>query len=184
VHVGWLADDGGVGLVHVGLADKVILDGKRGRSSQTLPSTTMKLLSPLLLLSTLFSFSTSVYGQYYSAGWQPGQQAAREDVGARDWAPGDQPEGHPPPPLNTGAASLADTAFHWSKFLTEGPIGDALLKIGLNYTAAREDAERRKANMWDKRIPLITDDNYERLIVNETFSNEDEEKERVWFLVV
>lgn len=74
--------------------------------------------------------------------------------------------------------------FRWSRILTEGLIGDALLKIGLNYTAAREEAERRKTNMWDPRIPLITDDNYESLIVNETFSSEEEEKERVWFLIV
>jgi hypothetical protein len=38
--------------------------------------------------------------------------------------------------------------------------------------------------MWDKRIPLITDENYESLIVGETFSSEEEESERVWFLIV
>jgi len=144
----------------------------------------MKLLSSLFLLGTLFSFSTSVYAQYYSAGWQPGQKVVREDVDTRDWAPGDSPEGSPPPPVDTGVAPPAETPFHWSKILTEGPIGNALLKVGLNYTAAREEAERRKANMWDKRIPLITDENYESLIVNETFSSEEEEKERVWFLIV
>ena len=144
----------------------------------------MKLLSPLFLFGTLFSFSTSVYAQYYSAGWQPGQKVAREDVDTRDWAPGDRPEGSPPPPVDTGVAPPAETPFQWSKILTEGPIGNALLKVGLNYTAAREEAERMKANMWDKRIPLITDENYESLIVNETFSNEEEEKERVWFLIV
>lgn len=86
--------------------------------------------------------------------------------------------------MDTGTVPPAETPFHWSKILTEGPIGNALLKVGLNYTAAREEAERRKANMWDRRIPLITDDNYESLIVNETFSDEEEEKERVWFLIV
>jgi len=144
----------------------------------------MKLPSSLLLLATLFSFSTSVYAQYYSAGWQPGQKVVREEADAREWAPGDHPEGRPPPPPDSGAAPPAETPFRWSKLLTEGPIGDALLKVGLNYTAAREEAERRKANMWDKRIPLITDDNYESVIVNETFSNEEEERERVWFLIV
>ena len=144
----------------------------------------MKLLSPIFLFGTLFSFSTSVYAQYYSAGWQPGQKTVREDVHTREWAPGDKFEGSPPPPVDTGVAPPAETPFHWSNFFTEGPIGNVLLKVGLNYTAAREEAERRKANMWDKRIPLITDKNYESLIVNETFSNEEEEKERVWFLIV
>jgi hypothetical protein len=144
----------------------------------------MKLLSPLFLFGTLFSFSTSVYAQYYSAGWEPGQKAARQDVDPRDWAPGDHPEGSSPPPVDTGVASPAETPFHWSQFLTEGPIGNVLLKVGLNYTAAWEEAEHRKANMWDGRIPLITDENYENLIVNETFSSEGEEKERVWFLIM
>lgn len=145
----------------------------------------MKFLSPLLLFGTLFSFSTSVYAQYYSAGWQPGQQVVREDAdAAREWAPGDHPEGSPPPPVDTEVEHPADTPFQWSKILTEGPIGNVLLKVGLNYTAAKEEAERRKANMWDRRIPLITDDNYESLIVNEAFSNEEEERERVWFLIV
>ena len=144
----------------------------------------MKLLSPLLFFCTLFSFSTSVYAQYYSAGWQPGQKVVREGAEAREWGPGDHPEGSPPPPVDTGMAPPSETSFHWSKFLTEGPIGNALLKAGLNYSAVREEAERRKANMWDKRIPLITDDNYESLVVNETFSNEEEERERVWFLIM
>ena len=144
----------------------------------------MKLLSPLLILGTLFSLSTSVYAQYYSAGWKPGQKVVRDDVDAQEWAPGDLPEGRPPPPPDTEVAPPAEAPFHWSQILTEGPIGDALLKIGFNLTAAREEAERRKANMWDKRIPLITDDNYKSLIVDETFSNEEEERERVWFLIV
>jgi len=144
----------------------------------------MKLFSSLLLLGTLLSFSTSISAQYYSTGWQPGQKVVREDVDAQGWTASDHPEGSPPPPVDTGAVLPAETPFHWSKILTEGPIGNALLKVGLNYTAAREEAERRKANMWDRRIPLVTDESYESLIVNETFSDEEEKKERVWFLIV
>lgn len=103
---------------------------------------------------------------------------------AREWTPGGHPEEKTPSGSETGATPPAETSFHWSQIFTQGPIGDALLKVGLNYTAAREEAERRKANMWDARIPLITDDNYESLIVNESFSSETEEKERVWFLIV
>ena len=144
----------------------------------------MKLLSPLLLLGILFSLSASVYAQYYSAGWEPGQKVVREEANAREWAPGDHPEGRPLPTSDTGVAPPAETLFQWSKILTEGPIGNALLKVGFNYTAAMEAADRRKANMWDKRIPLVTDDNYDSLIVNEAFSNEEEERDRVWFLIV
>jgi hypothetical protein len=155
-----------------------------GVDPPTLPLTTMKLFTPLLLLVSLFSFSTSVYAQYYSAGWQPDQNVVREGADAREWTPGDRPEKITQAPSDADAAPPAETSFHWSKILTQGPIGDALLKVGLNFTAARELAEHRKANMWDKRIPLVTDDNYQSLIVNETFSNEEEERERVWFLVV
>ena len=144
----------------------------------------MKSLTPFVLLLTLFSFSTSVYAQYYSAGWQPGQTPVREDADARKWVPGDTPAEKPQPTSDTGATPSTGISFHWSRFLTEGPIGDALLKIGLNYTAVKEEAERRKVNMWDTRIPLITDDNYKSLIVDETFSSEEEERERVWFLIV
>jgi hypothetical protein len=144
----------------------------------------MKSLTPFFLLLTLFSFSTFVNAQYYSAGWQPDQKVVREDVDAHKWAPGDSPETNPPPPSGTGVTPPTQMSFHWSRILTEGLIGDALLKIGLNYSAVREEVERRKTNMWDSRIPLITDDNYESLIVNETFSSEVEERERVWFLIV
>ena len=144
----------------------------------------MKLLSPLVVFYTLSSFSTSVYAQYFSAGWLPGQKVVQEEVNAREWAPGDNAQNSPPPSADTEAAPPAETSFQWSRILTEGPIGDALLKVGINMTAAKEEAERRRANMWDSRIPLITDDNYESLIPNETFPTEQEERDRVWFLVV
>lgn len=187
MHVVRFADDDGVGLVHVELEAKVVGRGPERKVTliiPTLPSTTMKPLSPLLLLVALFSFSTSVYAQYFSAGWKPGQKVVQEDADGRAWTPGDHPEGRPPPPSDTGAEPPAEAPFQWSRLLTEGPIGNALLKVGLNLSAAREEAERRKANMWDKRIPLITDGNYESIIVNETFSSEVEERERVWFLIV
>src|SRR5882757_7153623 len=104
----------------------------------------MKPLSPLLLLCTFFSFAISVYAQYYSVGWKPGQKVVRGDAGTREWAPGDRREGNPTTPSDTGAAPPAETPFHWSRIFTEGPIGNALLKVGINYTADREETERRK----------------------------------------
>ena len=141
----------------------------------------MRPLTYLFLLLTLFSFA---YAQYFSAGWKPNQKVIREELNTREWAPGDHPEGNHPPSSDSEVAPPPETSFHWSNFFTQGPIGDVLLKVGFNYTAAREEAERRKTNMWDRRIPLITDDNYESVIVNESFSSEEEERERVWFLIV
>lgn len=48
--------------------------------------------------------------------------------------------------------------------------------IGFNITGT-------PAVTWDERIPLITDENYAEIIVNETLTSE-EEKERVWFLII
>lgn len=37
---------------------------------------------------------------------------------------------------------------------------------------------------WDDRIPMITDNNFQQLIFNETFATPEEEEARLWFLVV
>ena len=42
------------------------------------------------------------------------------------------------------------------------------------------EAQIQEANKWDRRIPLITDDNYNDLIVNAEPSMEDE----VWFVIM
>lgn len=48
--------------------------------------------------------------------------------------------------------------------------------VGLNISGTRDFD-------WDERIPLITDSNYQDVIVNEELSTEEEEK-RVWFLII
>ena len=52
-------------------------------------------------------------------------------------------------------------------------------KLGMNITEKLDQAK----GIWDDRIQLITDDNYEALIVNEPLT-EEEESERVWCLVM
>jgi len=51
---------------------------------------------------------------------------------------------------------------------------------GINITQKLLEAEAQQANMWDRRIPLITDDNYNDLIVNAEPSSGDE----VWFIII
>ena len=42
---------------------------------------------------------------------------------------------------------------------------------------------RGAVSPWDERIPFITDENFEELIVNEPLT-EQEEKDRLWFIVM
>jgi len=56
-------------------------------------------------------------------------------------------------------------------------------KFGVNITEKVEAAVQAEQNIWLKDIPLITDDNYGDLIVNETMT-EAEEKERLWVTVI
>jgi hypothetical protein len=45
------------------------------------------------------------------------------------------------------------------------------------------EAAQAQSEIWDTRIPLITDENYNDIIVNEVLT-EEEAKNRVWFLIV
>jgi len=115
----------------------------------------------------------AVSAQYFSAGWAPGQPVQQES--ATEWSPN---QGVP-----RNAQPRQQTSFDWTKLLTDGPVGSLFEKAGINITKNIEDAALKEANRWDKRIPLITDDNYDNLVVNETLT-EEEEKERIWFIVI
>lgn len=66
--------------------------------------------------------------------------------------------------------------------LANGPVGSLLAKAGLNLTAAL-NSSATLAELWDPRIPLIHDDNYDEVIVHEALTPE-EEAARTWFLVI
>lgn len=117
--------------------------------------------------------------QYFSAGWTPGQAVP---------TPTDTPEptssslsaettplpSLPPPPQGQW--------FDLSHILSTGPVSRFLNSFGVNITE-RLEAGRAVPEIWDTRIPLVTDDNFDELIVNEELTNE-EEKHRVWILIV
>jgi len=71
--------------------------------------------------------------------------------------------------------------FDLTNLLASGPVASLAARAGINIS--EKLAEVRSRKLWDDRIPLITDENYEELIVNETLA-EAEEKDRVWFLVI
>lgn len=133
----------------------------------------MKLTS---LLFASLALASSASAQYFSEGWKPGQPVSKS-------APTATSAGFTP-----GAAAATETAavkrslFDLSTYLESGPLKKLFDRSGVNITE-RLAAAREQAKIWDDRIPLITDDNYEDIIVNETLTFE-EERDRVWFLVM
>jgi hypothetical protein len=110
--------------------------------------------------------------QYFSSGWTPGQ-AVPTNTPASPLAAETRPL---PPP------SQAQSPFSLSYILSTGPVSQLFDRFGINITERLEVA-RTNSDIWDTRVPLVTDDNFNDLIVNEVFTDE-EEKHRVWLLIM
>jgi hypothetical protein len=127
-----------------------------------------------VLALTGLLFIAPSWAQYFSDGWTPGQAVPTDAASP----PSFEPETKPPPPPRQG-----ESRFSLSYLLSNGgPISRVFDRLGLNLTESLE-AAKANSNIWDDRIPLITDGNYNDLIVNEELTTE-EEKDRVWFLIV
>ena len=117
--------------------------------------------------------------QYFSSGWTPGQavptntQAVPTNTPASPLAAETRPL---PPPRQ------AESPFSLSYILSTGPVSQLFDRFGINITERLEVA-RTNSDMWDIRVPLVTDDNFNDLIVNEELTDE-EEKHRVWVLIM
>ena len=61
------------------------------------------------------------------------------------------------------------------------PVVSLAERFGINVTERLAEVKARK--VWDERIPLITDENYESMVVHEDMTPE-EEAERVWFAIM
>jgi len=127
---------------------------------------------------SLLALAGSSNAQYFSAGWRPGQ-AAQETTAASVPEPSSTPEAAEPaqPPKPFSLSNL----FDFNRILTSEPATALFNKVGINITDKVQNALATK--IWDDRVQLITDDNYKELIVNESMT-EEEEKDRVWFIVV
>ncbi|KAF8645480.1 hypothetical protein AX16_007765 [Volvariella volvacea WC 439] len=130
------------------------------------------------LLTT--TFTTLANAQYFSAGWSPG-----EPVPAADDTVAPQPTAYDPSANNghtdkQGPQSLS-SLFDMKNILGSRPSVALFARFGINIT---ERLATQFDNMWDERIPLITDDNYEDVIAREQFESEEEERNRLWLLVV
>lgn len=147
----------------------------------------MKLTALLLASLTLAS---SASAQYFSQGWKPGQplQRAQDGTGYTFQSVASTPTaGGVVPP---GAAPTAPAAprkktgfFDFSTLLETAPMKLLFDKAGVNITERLAKA-RNDVELWDERVPLITDDNYNDMIVEEEFATLEEERDRVWFIVM
>ncbi|KAK1220698.1 hypothetical protein PQX77_016524 [Marasmius sp. AFHP31] len=136
------------------------------------------------------AFIACAKAQYFSEGWKPGQEASTEAPNIAEGItnvfeahqPRRTPENQrhvPPAPPQRKKKSLNELLdFTW--VLATPPISTLFSLVGVNVT---ERLAKAKELPWDPRIPLITDGNYEEVIVNETLT-EDEEKARTWILIV
>ncbi|KAF7302246.1 hypothetical protein MIND_00791600 [Mycena indigotica] len=132
---------------------------------------------------------TTAHAQYFSEGWKPGQAVTAERgvptgksgaplAGGHASPPGEQiPAQDQAPPEHFSLTDL----FDMTKLMNTSTVKGLFAKAGINITAQLQAAT---ATLWDERIPLITDDNYDSLVVNEKFESMQEEQERVWIVVV
>jgi len=137
------------------------------------------------LLSLLAIGLPLVRADYFSEGWSPGQPvptlAATPTIGAAK--PAVTPA--PTPGAKWSWAEFSSKNLDLAKFMTEGPVASALSGIGINATEHLEQARLRAAERgWDDRVPMLTDENYELLVKNETFATPEEAEKRTWFVIV
>lgn len=133
-------------------------------------------------------FLASARAQYFSAGWTPGQPVESSNP-VPEYAFDPPPREEPAPVAPTDVPPTPDALGHGGtqrplgivdKLMLSSPVQNLFGKIGLNMT----DVVKRGSTLpWDPRIPLITDDNYDEMIVNEVMT-EEEEKDRAWFLIM
>ncbi|ESK89704.1 hypothetical protein Moror_16892 [Moniliophthora roreri MCA 2997] len=124
---------------------------------------------------SILAFAASSQAQYFSEGWKPGQgqptQVAKGYGQEQKEAPKEKARSRP-----KRLSELLDL----NAILTSEPVAALFQKAGINIT---ERLSKARESPWDPRIPLITDDSYEEIIVNESLT-EEEEKRRTWFLLV
>ncbi|KDQ64209.1 hypothetical protein JAAARDRAFT_74964 [Jaapia argillacea MUCL 33604] len=148
-------------------------------------------LSSFFAASLACLAASPVNAQYFSEGWKPGQPVPQATPqahpgGVPPFERNNPPRSPPPtPPSQRPPFTLKSltSLFDLTNILQAEPIANLFEKAGINITEKVLSAQQ-SVTPWDQRVPLITDDNYEEIIVNEQFESEEEEKDRVWFLII
>ncbi|KAL1942702.1 hypothetical protein VTO73DRAFT_4942 [Trametes versicolor] len=146
-------------------------------------------MRPAILLSCLLCI-VSVSAQHPSEGWQPEQQQQPLHVPppAQTFNPIAEgpagPQVHAPPPASGDLVSMFKSftsLLGLNRLLNaDGPVASLFGKMGVNVAEAIAPST---VSSWDLRIPLITDDSFDEIIVHEELTPK-EEAARVWFLVI
>lgn len=142
----------------------------------------------LVVLSSLLAVCAPAAAQYFDEGWRPGMPV-RDQPDAPQFQ-GQQPFATPPKAAPTQEKSKSPLELYnqvAEQLTIENVLGSAPAvalfdKFGINITDKLANASA-SLDVWDKRIPLITDENYEEMIVNEEMSDE-EARDRIWFLIM
>ncbi|KAJ4479017.1 hypothetical protein J3R30DRAFT_3473334 [Lentinula aciculospora] len=113
-----------------------------------------------------------VNGQYFSEGWKPGQAVTNE----------------PSTPLSTGVSGGPQgqqDSFSVQGILDSPSVSSLFAKVGVNISSLASAAglSSKPVYPWDTRIPMITDTNFDDIVVNEELTPEEEEN-RTWLIVV
>jgi len=124
---------------------------------------------------SLFLFVSTTNAQYFSVGWSPGQKVSSQSTPAESVASSSSQTAVPAATENTPSTWTPNSFIE--KLLASGPAVALLSSLGLNVSAALNE------KLWDERIQLITDENYQDVIVNETLTPK-EEKERAWVILM
>ena len=142
----------------------------------------------LVVLSGLLAACAPAAAQYFDEGWKPGMPV-RDQPPVQQYQ-GQQPFAVPPKAVPTQEKSKTPLELYnqvaekltVENVLGSGPAVALFDKFGINITDKLANASK-SLDVWDKRIPLITDDNFDEIIVNEEMS-EEEARDRIWFLIV
>ncbi|PPQ63148.1 hypothetical protein CVT24_005788 [Panaeolus cyanescens] len=126
---------------------------------------------------TCISFAALAKADYFSAGWSPGQKVETAAEPVATFNPESTATAPPPQATPFTVGSLLSI----EGLLTSGPIVALFQNFGINITERVQLASDKR--IWDERIQLITDDNFDDLIVNEPLT-EQEEKDRVWVIAI
>ncbi|KDR84092.1 hypothetical protein GALMADRAFT_55661 [Galerina marginata CBS 339.88] len=134
---------------------------------------------------SILALAGSVSADYFSAGWSPGQKVEKEAKTVATFVPQASPTATASASVNApapkGTPFSFSSLFDMNKLLTSEPAVALFNNFGINITDRVQAALDVK--IWDDRVELITDHNYKDLIVNEPLT-EEEEKKRVWALVI
>ncbi len=130
-----------------------------------------------LALASL-AFVAPSCAQYFSAGWVPGQAVPTDTP-----APASSSSSLGAETTSLPTPRQSQSRFGLSYILSTGPVSSFFDRLGINITERLEAAREVNSEVWDGRIPLVTDDNFNDLIVNEVLTDE-EEKHRVWLLIM